>query len=155
MTGDIEGALDALLKATLVEPAPEAAESLHEQVIELLLQSPEHERGGVQVYETALQCVQNEDLKEEWEKYRQETERHVQILHDVCAQLPFPPGALRGRSAAVWRSVSPPPSATGISAADIARIVVWLASDESDYVTGETIVCDGGMTLYPGFADNG
>ena len=39
--------------------------------------------------------------------------------------------------------------------ADIARIVVWLASDESDYVTGETIVCDGGMTLYPGFADNG
>lgn len=38
---------------------------------------------------------------------------------------------------------------------DIARVVVWLASDESDYVTGETIVCDGGMTLYPGFADNG
>jgi glucose 1-dehydrogenase len=39
--------------------------------------------------------------------------------------------------------------------ADIARVVVWLASDESDYVTGGTIVCDGGMTLYPGFADNG
>jgi len=48
-------------------------------VKELLLQSLEHEMGGVKVYETALKCVVNEDLKEEWEKYHQETERHVQI----------------------------------------------------------------------------
>jgi len=54
---------------------------------ELILQSLEHERGGVKIYDTALKCVQNEDLKEEWEKYHQETERHVQILHDVCAQM--------------------------------------------------------------------
>jgi hypothetical protein len=47
--------------------------------------------GGVKVYETALKCVINEDLKEEWEKYHQETERHVQILHDVCAQLQIDP----------------------------------------------------------------
>jgi glucose 1-dehydrogenase len=38
---------------------------------------------------------------------------------------------------------------------DIARAVVWLASDEADYVTGTTLFVDGGMTLYPGFADNG
>ena len=58
-----------------------------QMVKELILQSLEHERGGVKIYETALKCVQNEDLKEEWEKYHQETERHVQILQDVCSQM--------------------------------------------------------------------
>lgn len=38
---------------------------------------------------------------------------------------------------------------------DIGRAAVWLASDYSDYVTGTTIYVDGGMTLYPGFADGG
>jgi len=56
-------------------------------VKELILQSLEHEMGGVKIYETALKCVQNEDLKEEWERYHQETERHVQILQDVCSQM--------------------------------------------------------------------
>jgi rubrerythrin len=52
---------------------------------ELLLQSLEHERGGVQIYKTALDCVVNEDLEEEWEAHLQETERHVQILSEVFA----------------------------------------------------------------------
>jgi glucose 1-dehydrogenase len=38
---------------------------------------------------------------------------------------------------------------------DVARTVVWLASDEADYITGSTIFVDGGMKLYPGFQDNG
>jgi len=38
---------------------------------------------------------------------------------------------------------------------DIGKVAVWLASDEADYITGTTIFVDGGMTLYPGFADNG
>ena len=38
---------------------------------------------------------------------------------------------------------------------DIARAAVWLASDQSDYVTGITLFVDGGMTLYPGFATGG
>jgi rubrerythrin len=58
-----------------------------QMVKELILQSLEHERGGVKIYETALKCAQNEDLKQEWEKYHQETERHVQILQDVCSQM--------------------------------------------------------------------
>ena len=38
---------------------------------------------------------------------------------------------------------------------DIGKVAVWLASDESDYITGTTIFADGGMTLYPGFSTNG
>lgn len=38
---------------------------------------------------------------------------------------------------------------------DIGAAAVWLASDESDYIHGTTIFVDGGMTLYPGFTENG
>jgi len=38
---------------------------------------------------------------------------------------------------------------------DIGKLAAWLVSDEADYITGTTIFMDGGMTLYPGFADNG
>src|SRR6185312_1620384 len=38
---------------------------------------------------------------------------------------------------------------------DVARLAVWLASDESDYVHGTTVYVDGGMLLYPGFIGAG
>ena len=38
---------------------------------------------------------------------------------------------------------------------DIGKLCAWLASDESDYITGTTVFIDGGMTLYPGFSTNG
>ena len=38
---------------------------------------------------------------------------------------------------------------------DIGKLAAWLVSDQADYITGTTIFMDGGMTLYPGFADNG
>jgi glucose 1-dehydrogenase len=39
--------------------------------------------------------------------------------------------------------------------ADIGSAAVWLATDESDYIHGTTLFVDGGMTLYPGFTENG
>ncbi len=38
---------------------------------------------------------------------------------------------------------------------DIGKAVVWLASDDADYVHGQTLFVDGGMTLYPEFARGG
>ena len=38
---------------------------------------------------------------------------------------------------------------------DVGKLAVWLASDDSDYITGASMFIDGGMTLYPGFEDNG
>ena len=51
-----------------------------EQLHELLYQALETEAGGVQVYETALQCAVNPDLKEEWQKYLEQTRTHEQMM---------------------------------------------------------------------------
>ena len=52
-------------------------------VTELLYQALETEKGGVQIYTTALRCALNEDLKEEWNKYLEQTKVHVQVVSDV------------------------------------------------------------------------
>jgi glucose 1-dehydrogenase len=39
--------------------------------------------------------------------------------------------------------------------ADIGRAAVWLASDASDYVVGQSLIVDGAMTLYPEFRFGG
>jgi rubrerythrin len=61
------------------------------QLRELLLQSLEHERGGVVLYQTALECVLNKDLKKEWEKYLEQTEKHVELLTTACEALGLDP----------------------------------------------------------------
>jgi ferritin-like metal-binding protein YciE len=53
------------------------------QLEELLLQSLETELGGVQVYETAIECAVNDDLREEWSEYLEQTRNHVEVLHRV------------------------------------------------------------------------
>ena len=50
---------------------------------ELLYQALETELGGVQVYTTALRCVKNKELKEEWQEYLEQTHKHVQIVTDL------------------------------------------------------------------------
>jgi rubrerythrin len=64
-----------------------------EQWTELLYQALETEMGGVQIYETALRCVVNDDLKEEWQKYLAQTENHVQIVRGVFEKLKLDPDA--------------------------------------------------------------
>ena len=61
---------------------------------ELLLQSLVHERGGVLVYQTALECAVNDDLREEWEEYLEQTKNHVVVLSNVCVSLGLDPGEM-------------------------------------------------------------
>lgn len=62
-----------------------------EQVNELLYQALETEKGGVQIYQTALQCVVNEDLKKEWQAYLEQTQNHERIVLKVFEQLGLDP----------------------------------------------------------------
>ena len=61
------------------------------QIQELLCQALETEMGGVEIYRTALECVQNEDLKEEWEEYLEHTEKHVDIVREIFTKLGLDP----------------------------------------------------------------
>ena len=60
---------------------------------DLLYQALETEKGGVQIYATALRCAVNKDLREEWNKYLEQTKNHVQILSDVLNALELDPDA--------------------------------------------------------------
>lgn len=57
------------------------------QVDELLYQALETELGGVKVYETALRCAVNGDLRKEWSEYLEQTRTHVQVLTNVFKDL--------------------------------------------------------------------
>ena len=61
------------------------------QLNELLLQMLETELGGVRVYKRALTCASNDELREEWEKYLRQTERHVEIMQSLFKQLGIDP----------------------------------------------------------------
>jgi len=62
-----------------------------EQIRELLYQALETEIGGVQIYTTALRCAENDELKEEWEEYLEQTKNHVTIMEDVLTKLDLDP----------------------------------------------------------------
>lgn len=57
------------------------------QVEELLYQALETEIGGVEIYQMAIRCAVNGDLKKEWEKYLSETESHVRIVKQMFDDL--------------------------------------------------------------------
>ncbi len=57
------------------------------EAVELLYQALETEKGGVQIYTTALRCAINEDLKKEWTEYLEQTKQHVQVVSGVLREM--------------------------------------------------------------------
>jgi len=62
-----------------------------EQLHELLYQALETERGGIAVYETALRCAIDEDLRKEWGEYLEQTRHHEQVVTALFAELGLDP----------------------------------------------------------------
>jgi rubrerythrin len=60
-------------------------------LIDLLYQTLETEQGGIKIYETALTCAINDDLKEEWQEYLDETRHHEEVLLGVFDALGLDP----------------------------------------------------------------
>jgi len=55
--------------------------------LDLMYQALETEKGGVQIYTTALRLAINKDLREEWNKYLEQTKNHVQVVSDILTAL--------------------------------------------------------------------
>ena len=65
----------------------------NEQLHQLLYEALETEMGGVQVYKMAIQCAVNQDLKEEWEKYLEQTHKHEQVVRELLGTFSLDPQA--------------------------------------------------------------
>ena len=65
----------------------------NEQLHQLLYEALETEMGGVQVYKMAIQCAVNQDLKEEWEKYLEQTHNHEQVVRELLGKFGLDPQA--------------------------------------------------------------
>jgi hypothetical protein len=63
----------------------------NENLKQLLYEALETEMGGVQVYETALRCALNEELKKEWEEYHEQTQNHVRIMRELMGKFGLDP----------------------------------------------------------------
>lgn len=61
------------------------------QLQELLLQALETEQGGIKIYTAAIEAAQNDDLREEWSEYLEQTKTHEKILLGVFEALGLDP----------------------------------------------------------------
>ena len=59
------------------------SEAKQSGLIDLLYQALETEQGGIKVYETAIRCAVNDDLRNEWQEYLAETRTHERVLLGV------------------------------------------------------------------------
>jgi hypothetical protein len=61
------------------------------QLEELLYQALETEIGGIEVYRQAVLTAMNDDLRDEWEDYHEETKNHHKVLLRVFEELGLDP----------------------------------------------------------------
>jgi ferritin-like metal-binding protein YciE len=117
-----------------------------EHVNELLFQALETEQGGVHVYQKALQCVVNDELKKEWQKYLEETQRHEQILLEVFEKLGLSPTeetpgrqVVRHKGESLVKAMEMARSADNPQAAQVVAAECVVEAETKDHMNWELI----------------
>jgi rubrerythrin len=117
----------------------------NKQLEELLYQSLETERGGVRIYETALRCARNDDLRKEWGEYLEQTRQHEVIMLRVLdafglREAAETPGRqiVRSKGQALVRSMESALQADGMAAQLVAAECV-VEAESKDHMNWELI----------------
>jgi hypothetical protein len=116
------------------------------QVHELLLQSLEHERGGVKIYKAAVACAVRADLRSEWTKYLKQTEQHVETLTAVVEVFGLDPFAttpgtmiVRATGNALLQSMEAARAAGNPAAAQIVAAECVVLAETKDHFDWELL----------------
>ena len=116
------------------------------QVKELLYQSLEVEIGGQKVYETAISCAENSDLRDEWSKYLDETRTHEEILRSTFARIGLDPevetpgrAVARFKAQSLVRSMEMALSEGGSAAAQLVAAECVVEAETKDHQDWELI----------------
>ena len=116
------------------------------QVEELLLQSLEHERGGVKIYKSAIAAAQREDLKAEWTHYLEQTEQHVQSLTGICEVFELDPFTMtpgteivKANGAALLQAIDKARAAGNPQAAQLVAAECVVLAETKDHFNWELI----------------
>ena len=117
-----------------------------EQLNELLFQALETELGGVQVYTTAVECAVNPDLKEEWEKYLDQTRVHVRIVQELITELGLDPDTetagrkvVRHQGESLVKAMQMAQEARDPAAAEIVAAECVVLAETKDHLNWELI----------------
>jgi rubrerythrin len=117
-----------------------------EQFGELLYQALETELGGVQVYEAAVGCAVNVDLKKEWQGYLAQTRNHVQIVENLLKELGLDPNhetpgrqIVRAKAATLVKSMQSAKATGDPSAAQLVAAEGVVEAETKDHQNWELI----------------
>jgi rubrerythrin len=117
-----------------------------EQIKELLYQALETEIGGQEVYKKAIECAVNEDVREEWQKYLEETTDHERILRDTFEKLEMDPGVetpgrqvIRSQGEALVAAMDMALASAGPDAAQLVAAECIVMAESKDHQNWELI----------------
>jgi rubrerythrin len=116
------------------------------RVEDLLYQALETEMGGQKVYKAAIKCAANDDLREEWQKYLEETEEHERILRTTFETLSLDPSKdtpgrqiLRDKAAALVASMDAALKTGGKPTAQLVAAECVVEAETKDHQNWELI----------------